>query len=257
MQNRIIVNGAKGKMGRLACDVLNEHADFEVVASLNRGDNLRKIIKDQRADIVLDLTRADSVYKNSLAIIESGAHPVIGTSGLLPAEIKNLQAFCQEQKLGGLIVPNFSLGVMLMMRFAAEAARYLKDVAIIEYHHPQKFDAPSGTALRTAEMIAEALKQDKSAGIDTLVAHSTDLAPLSSQETVKGVRGGEYEGIPIHALRLSGILARQEVIFGSPGETFTLTHNSTERAAFMPGVILACKRVRQLDGLYCGLEHAL
>ncbi|WP_028389432.1 4-hydroxy-tetrahydrodipicolinate reductase [Legionella fairfieldensis] len=243
MRSRVIVNGGQGKMGRLACEAIKNHAQFELVSSLGRTDNLRQAIYNTKADIVIDLTRADCVYKNSQIIIESGAHPVIGTSGLSDEQIQCLKSDCDAQKLGGIIVPNFSISAVLMMRFAAEAARLLPEVEIIEAHHQQKLDAPSGTAMKTAEMIAKARSMEK----NTLPLH----------EIVPGTRGGTYHDVTIHSLRLPGFIAHQQVIFGSGGETLTLTHNSIDRASFMPGLILACQRVQQLDSLYYGLEQLL
>ncbi|MDI9818956.1 MULTISPECIES: 4-hydroxy-tetrahydrodipicolinate reductase [unclassified Legionella] len=241
MTTRIIVNGAKGKMGTLACETIKNHPDFELAGSLSHEDNLRQAIIETKPDIVIDLTRADSVYDNSLTIIENDAHPVIGTSGLTEPQIERLTAYCSEKKLGGLIVPNFSISAVLMMRFAAEAARLLETVEIIEAHHPQKFDAPSGTAMKTAEMIA--------------AARTVKNKQSDSHELVSGARGGTHHGIPIHSLRLPGVVARQQVIFGSTGETLTISHDSIDRISFMPGLVLACQRVPTLDSLYYGLEH--
>lgn len=243
MTARVIVNGALGKMGLMACATLIKHPDFELVAQLSRGDDLRAAIAGTRADIVVDLTRADSAYDNSLAIIESGAHPVIGTSGLLPSQIEHLGALCEQNKLGGIIAPNFSIGAVLMMRFSALAARYLPDVEIIETHHQQKFDAPSGTAMKTAELIASSRHKEQT----TNVGH----------ELIPGARGGSHHGISIHSLRLPGVVAKQDVIFGATGETLTLSHNSIDRASFMPGIILCCQKVRHLQTLYYGMEQLL
>lgn len=243
MTTRVIINGARGKMGALACDTINQHPEFELVARLSREDNLADAIAENSPQIVIDLTRADSVYANTLAIINSGAHPVIGTSGLLPEQIDYLQSLCRDKKLGGIIAPNFSIGAVLMMRFAGLAARYLNQVEIIETHHQQKFDAPSGTAMKTAEMIAAA---------------RTPLPeqPLS-HELVAGARGGQHHGVAIHSLRLPGVVAKQEVIFGSAGETLSITHNSIDRASFMPGIILCCQKVQTIQALYYGLEQFL
>jgi 4-hydroxy-tetrahydrodipicolinate reductase len=243
MQSRVIVNGAHGKMGTLACETINNHPDFQLVASLGREDNLQKAILDTKAQIVVELTRADCVYENSLIIIKNNAHPVIGASGLLPEQIHTLQELCAEKKLGGIIAPNFSIGAVLMMRFAAAAAHFLPEVEIIETHHQQKLDAPSGTALKTAEMIAAARRDKKN--------------QLSLKELVQGARGATHHDVNIHSLRLPGVLARQQVVFGNTGETLTITHDSIDRASFMPGVILSCKRVQQIDRLYYGLEHLL
>lgn len=243
MQVRVIVNGAQGKMGSLACETIQAHPGFALVGSLTRFDDLAQAITVSKADIVIDLTRADSVYENTLTIINSGAHPVIGTSGLLDEQIQVLKERCDLQKLGGLIVPNFSLGAVLMMNFAAQAARFLTEAEIIETHHQQKLDAPSGTAIKTAEMIAKARKE-----------YSNKLA---LRELVPGARGGSHHGVPIHSLRLPGFIAHQQVIFGSHGESLTITHNSIDRASFMPGVVLACQKVQKLDTLYYGLETLL
>ena len=243
MKTPVIVNGAQGKMGRVACETLGHHPDFELVASLGRGDDLERAIIDTKAQIVIELTRADCVFENSLVIIKNNAHPVIGASGLLPAQIKTLEALSKDKHLGGIIVPNFSIAAVLMMRFAAIAARYLTEVEIIETHHQQKLDAPSGTALKTAEMIAEARREKK--------------APLALKELVPGARGASHHEVNIHSLRLPGVLAQQQVIFGNTGETLSITHNSIDRYSFMPGLVLACKGVLDLDTLYYGLEHVL
>lgn len=243
MQIRVIVNGARGKMGTLACAAIESNPDFQLVAELGRDDSLTQAIKDTDADVVVELTRADCVYENTLAIIQGGAHPVIGSSGLLDNQIKELTQRCEEKKLGGIIVPNFSIAACLMMRFAAEAAKFLPEVEIIEAHHQQKLDAPSGTALKTAEMIAH--------------ARITKKNELPLKELLPGARGATHHQINIHSLRLPGVLARQQVIFGNTGETLTVTHDSIDRASFMPGVILACQSVQKLNTLYYGLEHLL
>lgn len=243
MSSRVIVNGAHGKMGVQACKTIQENPDFQLVASLGRGDDLTASIAETQAQIVIDLTRADCVFENCLTIINQGAHPVIGTSGLLEEHIQILHQMCAEKKLGGIIVPNFSISAVLMMRFAADAARLLPDVEIIEAHHPQKLDAPSGTAIKTAELIA--------------AARSSAKTKLPLKELLPGARGAMLHDINIHSLRLPGILARQQVIFGNVGETLTITHDTIDRSSFMPGLILACQHVQQLDRLYYGLEHVL
>lgn len=243
MQTRVIVNGAKGKMGTLACETLQNHTDFDLVAQLNKEDNLTQMIAHTSAQVVVDLTRADCVYENSLTIIQAGARPVIGTSGLLHSQIDALASLCESTNLGGIIVPNFSISAVLMMMFAAKAAAYLSEVEIIEAHHQQKLDAPSGTALKTAEMIAAARKYPKN--------------QLALKELIAGSRGGTHEEVSIHSLRLPGIIARQEVLFGTVGETLSITHNTIDRQCFMPGIILSCQKVMTLDRLVYGLEHVL
>lgn len=242
-KKRIIVNGAAGKMGKLACASINQDPAFELIGSLSRANSLRQAIVDTKADIVVDLTSAASVFENSKIIIENNAHPVIGTSGLIDTQIQQLIAMANAKQLGGIIVPNFSIAAVLMMRFAAEAAVYLADVEIVEAHHPQKYDAPSGTAMRTADMIARARNQ---------------FAPESTEyTTVPNVRGGKYYGINLHSIRIHGVLAQQQVLFGNIGETLTIIHNSIDRTCFMPGLIHCCKKVSQLQTLYYGLENLL
>lgn len=243
MSTRVIVNGSKGKMGLLACETLNDHKEFALVAQLGKEDNLAQAIEQTKAQIVVDLTRADCVYNNCLTIINHGAHPVVGTSGLLPEQIQELTLLCESRRLGGIIAPNFSISAVLMMIFAAKAAKYLPEVEIIEAHHQQKLDAPSGTALKTAELIAAARKSPKN--------------KLNLKELIPGVRGGSHYDVNIHSLRLPGIIARQQVIFGGVGETLTITDDCTDRKCFMPGIILSCQKVSGLSTLIYGLEHLL
>jgi 4-hydroxy-tetrahydrodipicolinate reductase len=249
MQTRVIVNGALGKMGSLACETIRNHPDFELVGGLTRKDDLHSAILDTNAKIVIDLTRADCVYDNSTIIIESGAHPIIGTSGLLDEQIQVLKNRCEAKRLGGIIAPNFSISAVLMMRFSAEAARLLPEVEIIEIHHQQKLDAPSGTAIKTAEMIAKA----RLGNSGSQAQRKNDLL----REVLPGARGSSHHNVNIHSLRLPGVIAQQQVLFGAHGETLTITHNCIDRASFMPGIILACQRVQQLDSLYYGLEQLL
>lgn len=243
MKIRVIVNGARGRMGSLACSTIQSHPDFQLVASLGRGDFLEQMIAETEAEVVVDLTSPDCVYENAQVIIKCGAHPVIGTSGLMSEQIRELTALCEDKKLGGIIVPNFSIAACLMMKFSADAASLLHDVEIIETHHPQKLDAPSGTALKTAEIIAAERKEKKN--------------KLQLKELIPGARGAEHHEVNIHSLRIPGVLARQQVIFGGLGETLTITHESIDRSSFMPGLVLACQRVKDLKTLHYGLEHLL
>ncbi len=239
---RIIVNGAHGKMGQLAVAMLSVQPDFEVVAVLGRADNLSQSIQAMQAQVVVDLTCASVVYQNTLTIIEAGSCPVIGTSGLLPEQYLTLKAYCDENKLGGIIVPNFSIGAVLMMHFSSVASKYMSDVEIVEVHHPQKQEAPSGTAIKTAEMIAQSRKEHVS---------------YPCHELLSGARGALSRDVPIHSLRVSGVLAQQEVIFGQTGETLSIVHRTLDRVSFMPGLLLACQKVRALKTLHYGLEHLL
>jgi len=239
----VIVNGAKGKMGQLAIKNLTNDPSFEVVGQLGKEASLFDEIKKTHAQVVVDLTNAEVVLKNTQAIIKAGAHPVIGTSGLLKEQVADLQKQCQSLKLGGVIAPNFSVGAVLMMKYAAEAAHYFSDVEIIEMHHDGKLDSPSGTAVRSAELIAatrQAVPKEK-----------------AMREVVKGARGAHYQNIPIHAIRLPGLVAHQQIIFGGLGETLTFKHDSIDRQCFMSGILLACRKVMTLDKLVYGLEHLL
>lgn len=245
MAINIIVNGHRGKMGQEAVCAIEAAPDLHLVGTADVGDDIVALIQTSKAQVVLDFTRADAVYNNSKLIISAGAHPVIGTTGLTVEQIQELKILCNAKKLGGLIIPNFSIGAVLMMKYAQDAARYFPDVEIIELHHNQKQDSPSGTAMRTAAMIAENRNtKNKVFDIDT-------------KEIIPGARGALAYDIPIHSVRLSGLVAHQEVIFGGEGETLILRHDSIHRQSFMPGVCLACKKVVELDSLLEGLESIL
>jgi 4-hydroxy-tetrahydrodipicolinate reductase len=244
MTTRIIVNGANGKMGKLAVQTLQEIPEFTLAGQLGHQDDLAKEIKKRQANVVVDLTNADSVFKNTQTIIEAGAHPIIGTSGLVNDQVHQLQEICAQKKLGGIIAPNFSIGAVLMMKYAQEFAKYFPEVEIIEMHHNGKLDSPSGTAIRTAELLSAA-------------RNKTASAPKKSREVIPGARGALYQQIPIHAVRLSGLVAHQQIIFGGSGETLTIRHDSIDRQCFMPGIVLACQKVTALKELIYGLEFIL
>lgn len=237
----IAIIGANGRMGKEAVAAVEQEPALTLVGALGRQDNLAQFLKDKRPDIAIDLTLPDAVYQNACTIIEANVCPVIGTSGLTPEQIDTLTKMCKEKQLGGLIAPNFSIGVVLMQKMAAIAAPYFPDAEIIEMHHPMKKDAPSGTAIKTAKTIAAARKQ-----------------PASPVATAPAAALGEQShGVPIHAVRLPGFVAHETVIFANPYETLTLRHDSLDRKCFMPGVILACKKVMMLSGMVYGLEHLL
>lgn len=243
MMTRVLVNGAQGKMGQEVCKAITAHPALELVATAGRQDDLALAIRKNQAEIVIDFTVPSVVYQNTKTIIEADAHPIIGTTGLLPEQIREFQQLCADKKLGGIIAPNFSIGAVLMMRYAEDAARYYSQVEIIEMHHAGKEDSPSGTALKTAEMIRHA-NQDMT-------------TPRKGRETIPGARGALHDNIPIHAIRLSGLVACQEVIFGGTGETLTIRHHSIHRESFMPGICLACQKVVKLQNLVYGLEGIL
>lgn len=245
MTIRILVNGAQGKMGQATVNAITNHSDLTLVGQTGPTDDLAAEIKQSQAQVVVDFTNADVVLKNTLTIINAGAHPVIGTSGLLAEQVKALQARCAELKLGGIIAPNFSLGAVLMMKHAQAIVKYFPHVEIIEMHHDGKLDSPSGTAVRTAEMLA----------VERTPSSSTNKK--KTREVVPGARGATYQDISIHSVRLPGLVAHQQIIFGGTGETLTLRHDSIDRISFMPGVCLACIKVVALKELIYGLEGVL
>jgi 4-hydroxy-tetrahydrodipicolinate reductase len=244
MAINILINGAFGRMGQTTVKAIENDPRFNLVGQTGREYDLKKAIQDSKADIVIDFTGPNDVYDNANLIIDCNVHPVIGTSGLTLDDVKKLQARCEKAKLGGVIAPNFSIGAVLMIKYAQEIIKYMPRVEIIELHHENKVDSPSGTAIRTAETLATSL--------DNKVPTTKP-----SKETVKGARGAVHCHIPIHSVRLPGILARQEIIFGEPGETLTLRHDSINRECFMPGLLLACDKVMTLDRLVYGLEEIL
>jgi 4-hydroxy-tetrahydrodipicolinate reductase len=244
MPINILVNGAFGRMGQMVVKAVTDHPALELVGQTGREYDLAKSIQDSRANVVIDFTHPDSVFKNVMTIIEAGARPVIGTSGLKHEQIRTLQEACAKLKRGGIIAPNFSLGAVLMMKFSKEIVKYLPQVEIIEMHHNEKADSPSGTAIRTAELLAEAVK-------------NVNQPDKPSIETIPGARGATHHRIPIHSVRLPGMLAHQQVIFGEPGETLSIRHDSLDRVCFMPGICLACEKVMGLERLVYGLEEIL
>lgn len=264
MSVRVLVTGAAGRMGRevlravlgdpetwlaAAVDVTGVGEDAGELAGRPRADvsvqsDLAAAIDAARPEVMVDFTRAEAAYANALAALGAGVSPVIGTTGLGPEQITAIGRAAEQAGVGAVLAPNFAIGAVLMMRFAAEAARYLPDVEIIELHHEKKVDAPSGTAVKTAEMIA--------------AARAGTGAPRPEPELkIPGVRGGELNGVAIHSVRLPGYVAHQEVIFGGLGQTLTIRHDSIDRTSFMPGVLLAVKAVRSRKGLVYGLEHLL
>ena len=240
---KVIVNGAHGRMGLETVKAIHEDPQFELVGTATRGDVLSDIIRHTKADVVVDFTTPEVVYDNVKTILAAKARPVVGTTGLPLQSIHALQEMAAKEKIGGIIAPNFSMAAVLMMKYAKDAARYFSNVEIIEWHHEKKLDAPSGTAVKTAEMIAESF--------------SKKPTPREEKESLKGARGGEYEGIHLHSIRLPGLLAHQEVLFGDTGETLSLRYDSIHRNAYMPGVCFACKKVMDLQTFAYGLNELL
>ncbi len=252
MDNKVIkvaVCGACGKMGQEVCAAVENSADMVLAAKIDIASNGYKTIQDAKKecefDVVVDFTQPDSIYKNALYCLENGIKIVIGTTGLKDEEITNLKKLSSEKNTGCLIAPNFSTGAVLMMMFAQTAAKYFDNAEIIELHHNQKKDAPSGTAIKTALMMSEAKKSFKK-----------DNCPET--ETIQGSRGGtSYSDIQIHSVRMPGFMASQEVIFGSAGQTFKIRHDSTDRKCYMDGVLLAVRHVCSKNDFVYGLENLL
>ena len=195
--------------------------------------------------VMVDFTHPSVVYANTRAAIAYGLHPVIGTTGLSPAQLDDLQTFSDKASIGGAVIPNFSVGMVLLQQAAAAAARFYDHAELTELHHNRKADAPSGTCIKTAELMEELGKQFNASEVD-------------EHESLDGSRGGQRpSGLRLHSLRLPGLVAHQEVMFGSPGETYTLRHDTIDRAAYMPGVLLCVRKVRQLQALVYGLERLL
>ena len=241
---RVLVNGAKGRMGQEVVKAVTAAADLELVDQTDLGDDLIARIKASQAQAVVDFTTAAVAFENTRKILEAGVHPVVGTSGLLAEQVAELQQLAEDKGIGGLISPNFAIGAVLLMKYAQDAAKYLPDVEVIELHHNRKADAPSGTAVKTAQLIAEARKE-------------IPKALVEEKELFEGARGSEVHGVRVHSLRLPGLVAHQEVIFGGTGETLTIRHDSIHRESFMPGVCLACRKVIGTQQLFYGLEHLL
>jgi len=243
---KVAVLGAKGRMGSESVKAISAADDLELVASLDLGDSL-DLLKSSGAEVVLEFTHPDSVMKNLDFAISNGIHVVVGTTGIDSQRmdvIKSLLA--KNPKVGAIIAPNFGLGAVLMMQFAAKAATYFESVEIIELHHPDKADAPSGTATRTAELISEARARAKKSAIADKT--SSGLA---------GARGAKVGDVAIHSIRLRGLVAHQEVLLGDQGETLSIRHDSIGRSGFMPGVLLAIRSVKTRAGLTFGLENVM
>ena len=241
---KVAVLGAKGRMGAETVAAIESAADLTLSSALDLGDSLDQLIKSG-TEVVVDFTHPDSVMKNLEFAINNGIHVVVGTTGFDDkklSELKNLLS--KNSRVGALIAPNFGLGAVLMMQFSQKAAQYFESVEIIELHHANKVDAPSGTAIRTAELITDARKQSKKGAM-----------PDASKTVIPGARGAKVGDVPIHSVRSHGYVAHQEVIFGDAGETLSIRHDSINRAGFMPGVLIGVRNVAKYPGLTIGLEN--
>jgi 4-hydroxy-tetrahydrodipicolinate reductase len=263
---RVVVTGAHGKMGRETVKTVWNADDMELVGAVDGygegtdvgllieagqvGIKLEKdieeVLRRVRPDVAVDFTGPEAVYNNALTYLRNRVRPVIGTTGMSQQQIKEIVDQSERACLGGLIAPNFAIGALLMIKFAAEAVRHLPHVEIIEMHHDQKIDAPSGTAIKTAEAILERRGSEFHQGL------------AAELEKIRGARGGDFaNGIRIHSVRLPGLVAHQEVLFGGLGQTLTIRHDSITRESFMPGVLLGIRKAMHLERVVYGLDKLL
>jgi 4-hydroxy-tetrahydrodipicolinate reductase len=261
MTIRVAVVGAGGRMGREVCRAVDDAEGLSLVAAVDpshAGSALDELtgldtgievtaeleaVTAADADVAVEFSGPDSVGRNLRWLLEHDVHAVVGATGIAGDDLEAARELAGAGPARALVAPNFAISAVLLMRFAAEAARHLPHVEVIELHHDRKVDAPSGTALRTAELIAEA--RDEAPDV-----------PLGD-EAHPGARGADHEGVRVHSVRLPGLMAHQEVVFGGTGQTLTIRQDSLDRTSFMPGVVLACRKVGELDGLVVGLEHVL
>ncbi|NLK00252.1 MAG: 4-hydroxy-tetrahydrodipicolinate reductase [Clostridia bacterium] len=268
-KTRVIVTGATGRMGQAvingilddpqcslvgAVDIKGEGKDIGAV--LGRGNlgirieqNLEKVIEDTLPDVMVDFTIAQVAKTNIDTAIKFGVYSVVGTTGFNEKELEEIQGLSEDKGTGVFFAPNFAIGAVLMMQCAKEIIKYLPEAEIIELHHDQKLDSPSGTALRTAEIMA--LER----GLNSNTAQGKEKKGM--YEKVKGARGGNHNGIPIHSIRLPGLVAHQEIIFGGLGQTLSIRHDSIDRNSFIPGVLLAIKEAPKREGVVVGLENLM
>lgn len=251
---KVLVNGAQGRMGRTVLDAVKNDSELELVGAVDifGGEvdgvkvetNLAAAIDLYQPEVMIDFTRPDSVFKNVMTALEKKVSPVVGTTGLTDEAKEKIREATEKFQTPAFIAPNFAIGAVLMMLLAKQAAKYMPEVEIIEMHHDKKIDAPSGTAELTAKMISEVREAHRQGQAD-------------EKENLPHVRGADYDGMRIHSVRLRGLVAHQEIIFGGLGQTLTIRHDSMGRESFMPGVLLACKKVRSLNGLTIGLDKLL
>ncbi|MFD9945843.1 4-hydroxy-tetrahydrodipicolinate reductase [Nonomuraea sp. NPDC059023] len=241
---RVGVLGARGRVGVEVCRAVEAASDMELVAAVDQGDDIENLTG---AEVVVDFTHPDVVMGNLEWCVSHGVHPVVGTTGFDEDRLATVRGWLERfPGTNCLIAPNFGIAAVLMMHFAQQAARYFESVEIVELHHPNKADAPSGTARRTAELVSQARAK---AGLSGM--------PDATSTSLDGARGADVGGVHVHSVRLAGLIAHQEVLLGGDGEILTIRHDTMNRAAFTPGVLLGVRRVRELPGLTVGLEPLL
>ncbi|MET0451049.1 MAG: 4-hydroxy-tetrahydrodipicolinate reductase [Mycobacterium sp.] len=238
---RVGVLGARGKVGATIVEAVDAASDLELSAEVDAGDPL-SMFTDTDTEVVVDFTHPDVVMANLEFLIGAGINAVVGTTGFTDERIERVRSWLADKPgVAVLIAPNFAIGAVLSMQFAKQAARFFESVEVIELHHPHKADAPSGTAARTARLIAEARK-------------GMPPNPDATSTGIEGARGADVDGVPVHSIRLAGLVAHQEVLFGTQGETLTIRHDSLDRTSFVPGVLLAVRNVADHPGLTVGIE---
>jgi len=243
---RVGVLGARGKVGQAICEAVRAASDLELVATVDKDDSLEAFI-ESGTQVVVDFTNPDVVMGNLKFLVERGIHAVVGTTGFDAPRLDEVRGWLAGRpETGVLIAPNFAIGAVLSMRFAEQAARFFDSVEVIELHHPNKLDAPSGTAYRTAGLIAAARNK---AGVGR--------SPDATTQELEGARGADVDGVRVHSVRLAGLVAHQEVLFGTQGETLTIRHDSIDRSSFAPGVLLGVRGIANRPGLTVGLDPFL
>ncbi|MFI6363669.1 4-hydroxy-tetrahydrodipicolinate reductase [Nocardia sp. NPDC050630] len=246
MTIRVGVLGARGKVGQAICAAVQAADDLELVATVDKDDSLESFT-ESGTQVVVDFTNPDVVMGNLKFLVERGIHAVVGTTGFDEARLDEVRGWLAGRpETGVLIAPNFAIGAVLSMRFAEQAARFFDSVEVVELHHPNKVDAPSGTAYRTAGLIAAARNK---AGVGR--------SPDATTQELEGARGADVDGVRVHSVRLAGLVAHQEVLFGTQGETLTIRHDSIDRSSFAPGVLLGVREIANRPGLTVGLDPFL
>ncbi|ANI39434.1 4-hydroxy-tetrahydrodipicolinate reductase [Mycolicibacterium vaccae] len=241
---RVGVLGARGKVGATMVAGVEAADDLTFTTGVDAGDPLSAFV-DSGTEVVIDFTHPSAVMDNLKFLIDNGIHAVVGTTGFTDERVRQVEEWlAAKPEVSVLIAPNFAIGAVLSMHFAQQAAKYFESVEVIELHHPHKADAPSGTAARTARLIAEARK-------------GMPPNPDATSTGLDGARGADVDGVPVHSVRLAGLVAHQEVLFGTLGETLTIRHDSYDRTSFVPGVLLAVRKIREHPGLTIGIESLL